>query len=906
MIDFFKNLVSTSGYYVILSACFCILCILVCSRDKKDSFNAKLLLLVIIFSYIFDARYSLLNQKFVLDVKVVLSFLFYALCLMAFLFRNKLLDNHESVVKLIVAELLSVVFIYSIQNLSSRFYLFVVSLISCIFILSYSIKKNEKLFLYGSIFLFLNLIFCYLIKKNPNIKQNSATVITILFFLYAIFLVLIFLLSILSVKNKKENNFEDKPCNLFPERQYDLGRIESLLKNHNLIGVNADWGSGKSFLFNMLEEEAKNDYYFICVNVLSMKIDKIESFLLNELSILLEKNRIFSLASGKIKGLLKQSFFHSLEETFFGTNSYNEQIEKLKKEISKVEKPVVITFEDMDRIADEEIIHKVFALADALKSDGIKIIFQYEEKKLLEILKVEKIYLEKYLQHTIELTSISFERMIRFLLKNNKYSNLSEKDFEFLRISIRVPFDLKKFLGIDYEFTLHEYGFTIRKFELFLEDIEREIQIKSFETLKDYKKKIIVFNFIKHFDFELYERISDDESFIQECTFIYKEKEYAITQLIKMVQDKEITTDDIRTLLNDDTNRKHFIYLILFEYDFNQLFEDESEKSAEKDFTHYDEKMVKMLTENPSFLKASQTNEKIDRLIKNLKGAGKSENTDFENAVNEMNKRVLNLPKEKQKDGYEELSKTMYYGEFNKADNQTIFRFGISNRLELFKAFLIYENNPNQWIKLVDFFIKPEDEITSELIQTLNYCYLDNRMVFLHIFKRFSELKVKGNLNDTKSYKIFIYTYLKAIMNNGYMRIDRLNWISDDFNTPFNKKFYINEIFPECKKRLLNLKTLTSDKSIQNELSIIEKFIAKNEEIINSEKSLEENIPRIKTSSSIKDPIAEQSEVYKKQNLTKEALQAILDEKYHKGEITMFEYACYMNNVCGIKFPRFE
>lgn len=203
MIDFFKNLFLNSGYYIILSVFFCILCIWVCSRDKKDSFNAKLLLSVIIFSYIFDARYSLLNQKFIFDTKIGLSFLFYALCLMAFLFRDKLLDNHESVAKLIVAELLSVLFIYPVSNLSSSFYLLIASLIFCIFILSYSIEKNEKLFFYGSIFLFLNLIL-YSIKKNPNIKQNPITVIAILFFLYVIFLVFVFIISILSVKNKKK------------------------------------------------------------------------------------------------------------------------------------------------------------------------------------------------------------------------------------------------------------------------------------------------------------------------------------------------------------------------------------------------------------------------------------------------------------------------------------------------------------------------------------------------------------------------------------------------------------------------------------------------------------------------------------------------------------------------------
>lgn len=35
MIDFFKNLFLNSGYYIILSVCFCILCIWFCSRDKK-------------------------------------------------------------------------------------------------------------------------------------------------------------------------------------------------------------------------------------------------------------------------------------------------------------------------------------------------------------------------------------------------------------------------------------------------------------------------------------------------------------------------------------------------------------------------------------------------------------------------------------------------------------------------------------------------------------------------------------------------------------------------------------------------------------------------------------------------------------------------------------------------------
>lgn len=815
------------------------------------------------------------------------------------IFLDKILKKHSDIEKIVVLSILFFILFISVNKLEILEYLIAVTFLLILLHINYSVANNRKFFLFSYVCFLLNMIEFYFIKCDENkiFIDNKILVITyIVYFLY-------FLISSVVLLICKEKNFQnDDIKNLFSERKYDLERVKEYLERYNLVGVDSIWGDGKSFLFKMLQNELHDKYHFICISVLSMQVEKVENFVLGEIAKLLDENRIYSTASKKIKGLLKQSFFHNLGETFFGVESYAEQIKILKTDISKLQKPIILTFEDIDRLDNKEIIYKIFALSDAIHDNNIKILFQYEEKKLLKILGEDKIYLEKYLQHTINLTKITFERMFNCLLNDGRYKDLSKEDFNFFTSPIRIPFDLQKLLNINQEFQLFEYGYQIRKFELFFEDIEHAIKNEMYHTLKDYKKKIITFYFIKHFDYELFDILNAEDPFVESCIFSYKDKFYTIIDLINNLTEKHITNEDIEIILSNDTNRKRLIYLILFDYDFDFLYKEHKLNTKSRIVTpnENDDRIIGVLNESKASLQSYQTNDKINRLIKNLISAGKSENTDFEIAVKEMNKKVLNQPKELQEKGYNKLAEMMYHGIFDKSDNQTIFHFGISNKFKLFQAFSIYESNASQWIKLIDFFIKPKSKINSHTIQILNYCKLDDRDILLHIYKRFSELDVESNLNNTISYKKFIYEYLVALARNGYMIIDNLYHIQKETNGEFEKEIYLKYIFPECLEKISELKKIIDNPSISNELEIIEKFINKNIELINSEKDENEYVPRIETSSRIEDPIIKKSEEYKMLKLTKTELKRKLEDEYINKKINLYEYKCIFNNV----FPK--
>ena len=617
---------------------------------------------------------------------------------------------------------------------------------------------------------------------------------------------------------------------------------------------------------------------------------------------LLENNRIFTWSSKRIKGLFQQSFFHDLGELFFGFGSYAEAIKKLKTEVMKLERPIIITFEDIDRVSDKDIIHKIFALADVINDEKMKIIFQYEEKRLLQILEEKKDYIEKYIQHTISLTTIPFETMIKKFLSKQKYSSLTKEDFYFLISQIYIPFDLQKLLNINWNLQLNIHNYNIRKFEIFFDDIIQDLKTERFKDIYKYKQKIILFYFIKHFDYAFFECLKDDISFTDTKMFFFNNNMYSIVDLLKRVYNKKLNNNDTEMILKNDTNRIRMFYYILFGFDSSIIIRNIEYEEKKTKATTIAEDLTEILNQDIKELKAQEKNDKINRMIKNLISSGKSENTDFEIAVKKMNE-VLNLPKEQQENEYEKLSKRMYNGDFEKSGNQTIFKIGISSIFSLFQAYLCFEKNSEQWKKLIDFFIKPDTKIDSQLIQTLNYCKIDDKKVFLHIINRFSELEIIGNLNKTISYKNFIITYFNAIKTHGFFISTKIRYLSKDMiDRRDMKSFFVNLVIPDCLNDFEKLKKLSNNKDIQSEIIILEKFVKHNLNILKNEVELQEHTPKLKISYTTSDDfIVKKSEEYKKMKLTKEQLQKILDEQYLKGEISMYEYRCYMINVFGEK-----
>ena len=103
--------------------------------------------------------------------------------------------------------------------------------------------------------------------------------------------------------NKTSIKVEDKK-ELFEERKEDLKRLEKYLKDFNIVGIDGDWGSGKSFLTDHLE-----GYIKIKIDLLACNEDDIQIVVLNELDKLLKNQRIFSSYSPKLKKILRKERF---------------------------------------------------------------------------------------------------------------------------------------------------------------------------------------------------------------------------------------------------------------------------------------------------------------------------------------------------------------------------------------------------------------------------------------------------------------------------------------------------------------------------------------------------------------------------------------------------------------------
>lgn len=551
---------------------------------------------------------------------------------------------------------------------------------------------------------------------------------------------------------------------------------------------------------------------------------------------------------------LKNNNFYGIGNLLIKNNSYTELINQLCVEIQKLKNPILITFEDIDRIQDKDLIHKIFALSEQLtaESNRVRILFQYDESKLLDILEEEKIYLEKYIPHTLELTPINFSRCIKVLLKEgkskNKYSSLQLDDFGFLTYPTSLDFHLKQYFGVDKSFSL-DIHFSIRKVALFLDEID-ELMNENTE-FKSNKQTLIVFLFIKHFGYSNFADFSEDEPYSLCKLFTYKGNNYSIYELINLFEEYTGDKNDLFDTIfaNNSKNLNHLIYMHYFGYDFTSVKKVDSENP--------DERMANVLNEEIDNIKIKEHNDKINRLIKNLLCNGKSEYTNLENAVKEMEK-VLDKSTQDEKDNaFTDFCKSAFYEEFEKGDNKTIFKLGMSSFISLFQGFSVYEKDDGYWIKLIDFYFEHEKitSISAEVIQVLNYCDISKRNIFIHIIEKFTKLKIKGNLNSSTCYPRFLKLYVGAFASLGYIDTRLIDVYSFNFvKLQQNKKNYF-DLYCTFSDKLRALKQSVPLEQVKKECNLLKDFLKQNIRLIISNSTLKEYTGGIKTSYEIKDSL---------------------------------------------------
>ena len=783
----------------------------------------------------------------------------------------------------VISAILSVLLFLSV-DIGFYPYIIISGLLVIFFSINYCICKNKKFY---RTFLLIDIIntIGFLAKKYFDGFRFCFDIQDKVYIGYFITLFIILGITFADRFNSTKAKYE----NLFSERKYDLDRLINYLQQFNIVGINAHWGDGKSYLFKLFQDKSKDQYYFINIGVLSVTVDTIEKFVVDEINHILEENGIYSSASSKIKDFVKQPVFHDLGNLFVDSNSYTELFDTLSKDVQRLKKTIVITFEDIDRIKSTETIYKIFALADKLASENIKILYQYDENELLKILQVKKLYLEKYIPYTIELTQIKFERIIAVFLKNNKYKNICYKDFEFLTLrTIFIPWQIQKKLGINFNLELDIFGFSIRKIQIFLEEVNNALENELFI---DYKRQIITFFFIKHFMYHIFEKLSIEDTFIDSCKFIYKKKNYTIYELFNDFESGELKNNDILSVFKNTQNRDILALICFFDYKFSWAPKVDNEQNTDKVYI--------IQTEEVSSIKDNQNNEKIDRLIWNLLCNGKSEYTDFEEAVKLMKELVLNLPIEKQEEGYSNFWNKLSNGEFDKFDNMTVFRFGVADAYPIFQAFRIYEQDAEVWKRLIDFYLTHNKikNINSSLLQVFKYCLISNKEVYFYVLKKFNELVITGNMNDTKSYRSFFISYTEAFSNLGYINTRELNYISEDVLHKFDVEFVKKEVIQKFIQEFNELYKRIPLEQAKKEILLMIAFLEKNIKLIEAENTLEEFKGGIKSEMSMELSTDKIIKELKEKNLTEKQLLETLKEGYEKGKYSAHEVATVWNEL---------
>lgn len=783
----------------------------------------------------------------------------------------------------VISAILSVLLFLSV-DIGFYPYIIISGLLIIFFSINYCICKNKKFYRTFLLIDIINII-VFLAKKYFDGFRFCFDIQDKVYIGYFITLFIILGITFADRFNSTKAKYE----NLFSERKYDLDRLINYLQQFNIVGINAHWGDGKSYLFKLFQDKSKDQYYFINIGVLSVTVDTIEKFVVDEINHILEENGVYSSASSKIKDFVKQPVFHDLGNLFVDSNSYTELFDTLSKDVQRLKKTIVITFEDIDRIKSTETIYKIFALADKLASENIKILYQYDENELLKILQVKKLYLEKYIPYTIELTQIKFERIIAVFLKNNKYKNICYKDFEFLTLrTIFIPWQIQKKLGINFNLELDIFGFSIRKIQIFLEEVNNALENELFI---DYKRQIITFFFIKHFMYHIFEKLSIEDTFIDSCKFIYKKKNYTIYELFNDFESGDLKDNDILSVFKNTQNRDILALICFFDYKFSWSPKVDNEQNTDKVYI--------IQTEEVSSIKDNQNNEKIDRLIWNLLCNGKSEYTDFEEAVKLMKELVLNLPIEKQEEGYSNFWNKLSNGEFDKFDNMTVFRFGVADAYPIFQAFRIYEQDAEVWKRLIDFYLMHNKikNINSSLLQVFKYCLISNKEVYFYVLKKFNELVITGNMNDTKSYRSFFISYTEAFSNLGYINTRELNYISEDVLHKFDVEFVKKEVIQKFIQDFNELYKRIPLEQAKKEILLMIAFLEKNIKLIEAENTLEEFKGGIKSEMSMELSTDKIIKELKEKNLTEKQLLETLKEGYEKGKYSAHEVATVWNEL---------
>lgn len=738
--------------------------------------------------------------------------------------------------------IISVIFsflLFFIPLINTKLYSVVFLLVWIAVILNFALVKNKE-FYYSSLIISLANLLVLIIYLFFHQQLNFANMFPL--FLNLFFIVCVFTCIRLKSKEKESNKVINSEY-LYPQRKEDLKRLAYYLERFNIIGINAPWGEGKSFLFNKLKKNHGDQYEIIEVDILACNFDELRITLINELEALMYKNKVISKYSSRLKKLMSSSNNSMIQflKAFMlsDVDSFASTINGLKEDLKKLDKNIIINFEDIDRINNRKTIIKIFSLSEKLAADNIKILFQLNEEVLIEEKQFKPIYLEKYLQHKINLTKIDFFDNIDNIYKSSKHDKeiVSKEDFKFLRTRMQNisfidyfnDFSLNGMLSVEFN------NLNIRKLKIFINEVFATVEDENLEV---DKKTTIAFFFLKHFYSNKYRELNFKDKLIDVFTFELGDEAFTLKELVIKRKMGEVTEDKLELIFKDDNNRTNLMIFRLFDYNLGYVNVKNDKSNSNSDNSQ----------EALHNFKFKHNNLKKERMINKLYANGRSQFTNYEKAVEIFIDEVLSSSDIKeQKAGYQKFHQILYSN--NLIDNRTIFKIGTNNQAELFKAFNIAEKvTESEKIDLIKFYFsqKPDDIIEPYLIDTFNYVLLQSKEEYLTILSYFNNLEIEGNLNRYSSFSTFFKKYLSAISELGFLETTDYFMLhtNKSLTQQFNKEKPVIKELNKIKDSLIeiqnNFKSRSDFNKLVEEYRIIINFVEKIAELISCDKVYKE------------------------------------------------------------------
>lgn len=224
-----------------------------------------------------------------------------------------------------------------------------------------------------------------------------------------------------------QERFRDQE--LLPKRKKDLKEIEQRVENFPIVGIDDEWGMGKSILTEkLLVNLSQKNWNIIQIDALRFSTENLSRVMLSELQALLwKKNKIIINVYGVLGEVKFPWYLEGVARFFRLTDSPTMRLEKLAGELNTIKETTIINYEDIDRITDTNTLKQLLAVNELLvrKVRKLKIIYQYSDNRLRQ-LGLEQEYLEKYIPQTISLSKLGFLEVVGQVL-----SKKSEMKFSF-------------------------------------------------------------------------------------------------------------------------------------------------------------------------------------------------------------------------------------------------------------------------------------------------------------------------------------------------------------------------------------------------------------------------------------------------------------------------------------------